>query len=228
MTSLLAYHNNPALKDGVLALLAQHREADQIIRGKYWENGKGCAVGCTLESIRQIRGASDIEHSDHALYERYLGIPIMLARLEDGIFEALENGEAKQWPERFASAIRPGADLSMVGPKFLRDLLSAPDGGVQRRLAQRQNPRVTASVQTVSDLYGRWIEGVKPSCEDWQAARSAAAAAAAAAAADASASADASAADASASAAASAAAAAACLRELRRQADVLIALLEAA
>src|SRR5260370_14194673 len=107
MSTLLAYHGEPAIKDKYLARVAAHRAADQIIHGKYWENGKGCAVGCTIHS------------GNHAAYETELGIPVMLARLEDVIFEGMGNGNASTWPERFLSAIRPSADLSLVGWKFL-------------------------------------------------------------------------------------------------------------
>src|ERR1041385_984810 len=111
--TMLAYHGRNDLKAGVLAILAEHREADKLVKGRYWEEGKGCAVGCTLESVRRIEGKRSIVHDSHALYERYLGVPTALARLEDGIFEGLPNGESQAWPERFASAIQPGADLSM-------------------------------------------------------------------------------------------------------------------
>jgi hypothetical protein len=45
---MLAYHNDPALKDKLLANLAAHAQADELIQGQYWEDGKGCAVACTL------------------------------------------------------------------------------------------------------------------------------------------------------------------------------------
>jgi len=231
---MLAYHNRPELKSAVLAQLAQHREADRIKKGHYWERGKGCAVGCTLESLRQIEGLAELAHADHALYERYLGVPMMLARLEDGLFEALPNGTSQAWPERFAAAIRPGADLSMVGPKFLHWLLSDADGPVQRQCAKRL--ALAASVQRVIDLYARWIAGAKPSDTEWREAsdvawRLRAAAADAADAAAAAAYAAAAAADAAADAAYAADAAAAAAdaaAERIRQADALIALLEAA
>jgi len=108
---MLAYHNDPVIKADILAQLQAHYDADEIIQGHYWENGKGCAVGCTIYG------------SDHAAYERLFGIPAGLAYLEDTIFEHLPNGDAKQWPLRFMRAIVPGADLSMAGPKFLRWVL---------------------------------------------------------------------------------------------------------
>src|SRR5262245_39209382 len=109
---MLAFHNNQSVKDKYLARVKAHREADELIKGQYWKNGKGCAVGCTL-------------HSDnHKAYETKLGIPQQLAYLEDCIFERLPNKKAMKWPERFLSAIRPGADLLLVWPKFTVWLLT--------------------------------------------------------------------------------------------------------
>lgn len=109
---LLAYHGKKCIKTNILKQLAKHRKADEIVKGQYWQDGKGCAVGCTLYS------------GDHAEYEPRFGIPQMLARLEDAIFEGLPNATAKLWPERFMDAIIPGTDLSRVGWQFLRWLLT--------------------------------------------------------------------------------------------------------
>lgn len=216
---MLAYHGRPDLKAAFLEQIGLHEAADRIQHVGYAEfkqNGVavftgGCAVGCSLESMRVIEGLSSIEHSDHALYERYLGVPLMLARLEDRIFEGLPIADSLRWPRQFAEAIRPGSDLSMVGPRFLHDLLTAEDGAVQRRAAK--HARVKAAVDGVSALFVRWFEtGVKPPLADWQQARSAAASASAAADAYAYAS----------------AAADARQREFSRQAAALLRLLEAA
>ena len=43
----------------------------------------------------------------------------MLARLQGRIFEGLKEEKCVEWPERFIAAVRPGADLSKVGWKFL-------------------------------------------------------------------------------------------------------------
>ena len=124
---LIAYHNDPAIKTALLASLQAHAKADRIVKGQYWEDGKGCAVGCTLDSVGHA------SHCDHMAYERKLGIPVMLARLEDTIFEGLSNGDAKEWPILFAQAIKPGADLSRVGWKFQHWILTGSrllnDGG---------------------------------------------------------------------------------------------------
>ena len=109
---MLAYYNDPKIKNDILSQLADHASADQIVKGQYWKNGKGCAVGCTIHS------------GNHMDYEDRFGIPVMLARLEDRIFEGLPNEAAMKWPTRFMSAIEPGADLSLVGWKFQYWLLT--------------------------------------------------------------------------------------------------------
>lgn len=112
---MLAYHGDPAIRAEYLGRVAQHRAADQLLQSHgYWRDGKGCAVGCTVHS------------SNHADYESLLGIPQMLARLEDAIFEGLPVEGARLWPERFLSAIRPGQDLGRVGWQLLYWLLTDP------------------------------------------------------------------------------------------------------
>jgi hypothetical protein len=105
--TLLAFHNDNAIRQKYLDRVIAHKDADEIIQGAYWENGRGCAVGCTIHG------------SEHAKYETELGIPQALARLEDRIFEGLTNGLAKEWPLRFLQAVPLGKDLSLVSWKFL-------------------------------------------------------------------------------------------------------------
>lgn len=104
---MLAYHSDTKIKAKYLKRVRAHEAADEIIKGQYWQGGKGCAVGCTVHS------------ANHNAYETELGIPEMLARLEDVIFEGLPAKKAKEWPERFLKAIKPGADLSRVGYQFM-------------------------------------------------------------------------------------------------------------
>ena len=105
---MLAYHNDAGLKKSVINEMAMHRKADELVQGYgYWEDGKGCAVGCLVKG------------SDHSLYETKFGIPEVLARLEDTIFEGPPKKDAQKWPERFLSAITVGSDLSRVGYQFM-------------------------------------------------------------------------------------------------------------
>ena len=76
---LIAYQGTVS-KAAILKQLRQHAKLDEIEKGHYWDSGKGCAVGCTIHS------------GQHVEYETRFGIPQMLARLEDCIFEGLPNG----------------------------------------------------------------------------------------------------------------------------------------
>jgi hypothetical protein len=109
---VIAFRNTTVTKAAVLRQLRAHTKADELIKGCYWERGKGCAVGCTIHS------------SKHVEYESRFGIPQMLAQLEDCIFEGLPNAQAKVWPVIFMSAVKPGSDLSCIGWCFLHWLLT--------------------------------------------------------------------------------------------------------
>ena len=109
---MLAFVNTTVTKSVVMKQLRAHAKADQIIKGRYWKGGKGCAIGCTIHS------------SNPAEYETRFGIPQMLARLEDRIFEGLPNEIAMQWPVRFMAAINKGANLTRVGWQFQYWLLT--------------------------------------------------------------------------------------------------------
>lgn len=189
--TLLAYHNDPALKAATIAEMASHREADRLVKGIYWKNGKGCAVGCLLKN------------DNHAEYERRFGIPQMLARLEDTIFEHLPDTDAMLWPERFLSAPKPGADLSLVGWQFLafvvEETLSRPEAESIREACQPalEIVRAKATGEEVSESAASAAWSAAASAEAsaaWSAVRSAAWSAVASAAASAAWSAEASAA----------------------------------
>jgi hypothetical protein len=156
MNKLIAYHGKQAVKDEYLARVRAHREADQLVKGHYWQNGKGCAVGCTIHG------------SQHRKYEDALGIPRQLAYLEDRLFEALPDERSMVWPEEFLQAIEPGADLTGVVDRFLHWLLVDPVDGVIK-FAKTDEQR--AAITYVAELYVRKMAGVTVTSEEWQAAR---------------------------------------------------------
>jgi hypothetical protein len=55
--SLIAYHNDPDLRVRIIAELEAHRAADRLVKGQYWEGGKGCAVGARL--LAELRAGTD-------------------------------------------------------------------------------------------------------------------------------------------------------------------------
>ena len=160
-----AFINTEVTKPELLASLAAHRIAEGFEKGKstYFEDGKGCAVGCTLHDF------APGQESDHPLYERLFGIPEALAWLEDSVFEGLSVEQGSAWPERFVGAIEPGADLTKVADRWLLWLLS--DNSGTSPLAQwRDEPWM----RSVADLYRRRLAGDEPGADEWTAARAAA------------------------------------------------------
>ena len=142
---MIAFHGDPAVKEKYLARVRAHAEHDEIEKGYYWENGKGCAVGCTIEG------------NDHTRYETEMGIPVQIAYLEDRLFEGMPNGRAKEFPVRFLSAITPGADLSLVLPKFYVAILTDKTHGVKQYTTGF--PACEKAVQAVADLYAKRVAG---------------------------------------------------------------------
>jgi hypothetical protein len=152
-----------------LARMRAHAAADEIVHGAYWENGKGCAVGCLLHS----------GDSPHRQFPVLLGIPEPIARLEDRLFEGQANGDAKRFAVEFVEAIPVGADLSGVADRFLLWLLVDEQFGMR----QWANAQGQATIDRVAGRYRLKMSGNLPPLEEWHEARSAAAAAADAAAA---------------------------------------------
>ena len=89
-------------------LVTEHVAANRVVQGQYWENNKGCFIGC-------------LNHSDDPLgAEAKYGIPIMVQRIAESIFENLPADEAKSFFTALPDAIHSdGMDLSRVSWQFL-------------------------------------------------------------------------------------------------------------
>ena len=164
-----AFEETEVSQDQLLAALAAHREANQLVQESYWSEGRGGGVGCSIHDFRP--GSEDEED----LFEPLFGIPRALAWLEDSIFMNLELEEARLWPERFVRAIRPGSDLTMVGDQFVHFLLSGDDSPLVPWKEEKHMQRAAMIVK-------RRLTGDEPSQDEWTSVRGAADAAASAAA----------------------------------------------
>jgi hypothetical protein len=155
---MIAYHGKNEVKDMYINRVQMHRAADQLKQSfGYWQmdpSGKfrGCAIGCTLHS------------SDHAAYEQELGIPMILARLEDSIFENLPAGRAQTWPEEFLASVPVGADLSMVWSRFAVWLMVDECWGVVNFAI---NEKSREAVRRVAVLYERQVASDHPSIQEF-------------------------------------------------------------
>jgi hypothetical protein len=117
---LRAYHGEQPTKDVLLANIGAHEKADAIVQGTYGRKANGhyerCAVGCSVHSAATVeqRTTDDL----HALYPELFGLPTWLAHLEDKIFEGLPKEKAAEWPRRFAEAIPVGADFDGLADRL--------------------------------------------------------------------------------------------------------------
>jgi hypothetical protein len=130
---MLSYHNDPSLKSLVVQEMKKHQAQDQFIKGSYGEvNGKfkGCAVGCTIDSVNVILGKS-YDTSSHDVLEGAIGIPEWLSILQDSFFENLPVGENSQFAVDFLDAIPVGVNLEPVKWKFCAFLMRE---GIERVL----------------------------------------------------------------------------------------------
>lgn len=154
----LAWHNDAKLKETYMERMRAHAAADEIIQGTYWQNGKGCAIGCLMES-----------DSPHKLIEEVLGIEERISRLIDRLFEGLPNDKAKLFAVVTPDAIPVGADLSLVTPKFLVWLLE------DVKCHAKNSPDVLTAINNVQELYARVIRGEVVTDDEWASAAEAAA-----------------------------------------------------
>ena len=153
LNSTGAFFNDPKIKQKYVKRLKEHQKLDEIIQGDYWENGKGCAVGCTI-------------HGDsHQAYEDELNVPMVIARLEDRIFEGMPAKEAKLFPLRFIESISEGADLSLVIYKFNDWLLVDEKYGV---IKYAKSDRIKNTITTVSGLLKDKINGIGINKKQWE------------------------------------------------------------
>jgi len=184
--------------------VAAHVAADSIAQGIYWDEGskRGCFIGCLAHS------------DDPGINEQTYGLPVIVQRIAEAIFESLPDDEAKAFFAALPDAMGcDGKDLSKVGWQFLAAELRALS--VQ-----------TAEIQVVIDPVIAGMD-LLASGQEWADARADADADAAVWAACAAATAADAAADA-ADAAAAAVWAAADAAARRRQRDTLLALISQA
>ena len=110
------YRNDVEFKTMFVKETIKHRKADELIKGTYVKrNGsfKGCAVGCAIETLNVKLNKSYSNDSHSALEDEGL-YPEWLARLQDSIFEGLEDKLSQTWPERFAKAIPVGVSFDKL------------------------------------------------------------------------------------------------------------------
>ncbi len=156
---LIAYHGSQEIKDATVARMVGHIEADELVRGLGFENGRGCAVGCTLNKY------------EHKAFETELGIPEWVAHLNDTLHE---NTSDDVWPTlqlRFLRAVEPGMSFDGLDFKIKSFIQARNIERVQGLdISETLKAEVIKSIQTVKVLCDEFSEDD----ELWSAAESAA------------------------------------------------------
>ena len=159
---MLAYTNTIHTKESAVALAQKHQDMDNFIQGSYLlDNGKGCSVGCMVGKYREEHGLNW-----HESTEPLFGIPRMLSRIQDRIFEGLPLEDAKKWTVRFISAVPEGKDLSNVIPKLMYWLMTDPEG-----IRKHARPDGLNGIELVASLYKRKLDGDTIADQEWLDAR---------------------------------------------------------
>ena len=138
---LRAYHNDLTVKAKFVVRMKAHVDANDLVRRIYWENGKGCGIGCTIHS------------DDHKAYETELGWPEWLAHLKDRIFEKMSDAAAREFPLRLLEAVPAGfSDWDELHHDFciflLRDICE---------FDRTKYPAAAATINTVIRLHEKRV-----------------------------------------------------------------------
>lgn len=143
-------------KEQFVNQIKKHQELDHFIKDIYSEGDRGCAVGCLIKSINIITG-KELETSNYQNYEKYLGIPEWLARVEDNIFKGLNIERAKKWPLEFSEAINISANLDEIKIPFIVFILKSNLVWLDS-LKDRNNKKLRNSINLTIDVTKQMIE----------------------------------------------------------------------
>jgi len=148
--TLSAYHGSEEVKAKYVNRMKAHIEADELDRGIGFENGRGCAVGCTLNKY------------DHSAFPSELGIPEWAAYLLDTLHE---NTSDDVWPTlslRFLCAIKPGANLEPVRNHIHLFILRRNRERVEslKKLDKAVQAQVIAAIDQCIELHARELQRV--------------------------------------------------------------------
>ena len=186
--NLVSYKNDINLKNLLIEEVKNHRKMDMIVKGSYGKPNNPeegfCAIGCSIHSLN-IKLYKNYKTDDYSVYEKELGIPEWLARLEDTIFENLPYNKEMKWPEQFLSAIPVGVNLEPVKWKFCSYLMNENIKRVEKlKIDDSLKKQVLDAIKQIKSVHdiaiktGVWdgAESATRSAESaaWSAARSAA------------------------------------------------------
>ena len=125
---LNSYKGDNNFKQQMVTAIIAYKENDRIVKGHYWEDGRGCNIGCGEYAVCQILG-HEFEDRRHKKLAEELEVPEAIFHLGDTIFEKLPEDAANQFVVDFYQAIPVGKDLKNVVIDMKIALLSDPQFG---------------------------------------------------------------------------------------------------
>lgn len=109
--------------------IQEHLDADKLIKGAYWKEGKGCFIGCLAHS------------NDPAILWDRFRLPEPLVRICENIFEAVPKNTGRVFFRDFGQAVGcDGKDLTRVHWAFL---------AAELRALPPQEPKIQAVIDPV-------------------------------------------------------------------------------
>lgn len=147
-----AFNGQAELKQETINRLRDHIDSGKLVHGVEYKDGEGGPVGCIVGSFT------------HSLFEKRLGIPAPLAHALEVIYDGLRGDKDQPFALDFLESIEPGADLSMVWPRFLLRVLTDEQNGL---LAYAPDDTERAAKRVVA-LLQRQVNGDEPTDMEWR------------------------------------------------------------
>ena len=151
-----AFFNEPKLKQAVMDRLREDRRLDRLAQGVYFEDGKGCHLGCLTRC----------NENSHEAVERMFNIPVRIAYWLEAVFENLPEDQCEWWVIEGTNAIPVGADLSKAHHELGYWMLG-PDSPSAKG---NQNKAVAKSISKIRTLHRQSADGATITKEQWSAA----------------------------------------------------------
>jgi len=155
-----AFHNDPTIKDKMLRSAIAHRRGDTFVQGlgEYFEEGKGCHLGCAVMSVTGKRG------NWHRQFSDLVNCHPEISNLQEYFFESLPMQKDRLWSESVIDAMPVGADLDRGYWSFMAWMLIDPDYGV---IACESQEQARLAIQEVGLLCRRSSAGDMPTESEW-------------------------------------------------------------
>jgi hypothetical protein len=152
----------PTLKN-LINLADAHQVADEYIAGQYQWNDGACSIGCTIRDAKNLGILPKSTTPDSHKSLAKTGVPELVWRLCDSIFEGLAQEHQSAWTPRFLRSIKPNADYSLLPSRIMARC-------AKKLSADAIDPIVAKNCLTVASLWDCRAAGEEPDQAEWDAA----------------------------------------------------------